>query len=310
MTEVRLRDQMGAMALIDEMRHRQMIVQEHLDLPKRREEIARRVREYYQSQNISVSDELVVQGVRAYFEGRLTYEAPRTGGLSGLLGRIYITRSSWKKPAAAGAAVLAVLIGGGYVAHQARENAAAQQAAREAAVIEDMAAQIRQIDQRFKAMGLSPTEMQQVGTMVAAANAAVQERDAARARESLAALKATLAYAEKPLTFQIADRAGAKSGVERNYSSSGGKSWYLIAEAVDPSGNVFPITVTNAESGTRKEATVFGVRVSKEVYESVRADKMTDGHVDNRVLGRKPANSLTPQFTRAYSDQPDMILEW
>ena len=62
MAEAPLRDQMGAMALIDEMRHKQMIVQEHLDLPKRREEVVRRIREYYRSQNIEVSDELVEQG--------------------------------------------------------------------------------------------------------------------------------------------------------------------------------------------------------------------------------------------------------
>lgn len=310
MAEVRLRDQMGAIALIDEMRHQQMIVQEHLDLPKRREEVARRIRAYYQSQNISVNDELVEQGVRSYFEGRLTFEAPRAGALPGLLARLYITRSKWKKPVTVGATTLALLIGGGYVAQQARETAATQAAARDAAVMEDIAAQIRQMDTRFKAMGLAPAEVEQVTSMLTTANAAVRERDAGRAREALAALKATLVYAETPLTFNVVDRGGVKSGVERNYSGSGGKSWFLIAEAVDASGNIVPVTVASAESGARKQATLFGVRVSKDVYDSVKADKMADGHVDNRLLGKKPANSLTPQFTRAFSDQPDMILEW
>ena len=310
MAEVRLRDQMGAMALIDEMRHKQMIVQEHLDLPKRREEVAQRIREYYQSQNIEVNDELVEQGVRSYFDGRLRYEAPPAGALSGLLARIYITRSSWKKPAIAGVTALTLLAGGGYVAQQARETAATQAAARDAAVMNTIAGQIQEMDARFKSMDLVPAEREQVAAMVAAANAGVRERDAARAQESLAVLKTTLAYAETPLTFNVVDRAGVNSGVERNYSASGGKSWYLIAEANDPSGKVVPVTVASVESGTRKQAMQFGVRVSKDVYESVKADKAEDGHVDNRLLGKKPANSLTPQFTRAFSVQPDMILEW
>ncbi len=310
MAEVLLRDQMGAMALIDEMRHKQMIVQEHLDLPRRREEVARRIREYYQSQNIEVNDELVEQGVRSYFEKRLTYEAPSAGRLSSLLARIYITRSSWKKPAVVGVTALTLLAGGSYITQQARETAAMQAAAREAAVIDNIALQIREIDERFKSMGLTPAEQEQVAAKVAAANAAVRERDTARVKESLAVLKATLAYAETPLTFNVVDRAGVNSGVERNYSASGGKSWYLIAEAIDPSGKAFPVTVASAESGTINQATLFGVRVSREVYESVKADKMEDGHVDNRMLGKKPANSLTPQFTRAFSAQPEMILEW
>ena len=310
MAEVRLRDQMGAMALIDEMRHKQLIVQEHLDLPKRREEVVRRIREYYQSQNIAVNDELVENGVRSYFEKRLTYEAPPAGALSSLLTRIYITRSSWKKPAVVGVAALTLLVGGSYIAQQARESAATQAAARDAAVIENIAVQIREMDERFKSMNLAPVEQEQIAAMVAAANAALRERDTARANESLAALKTTLAYAETPLTFNVVDRAGVNSGVERNYSASGGKSWYLITEAVDPSGKVVPVTVRSAESGTVKQATLFGVRVSRDVYESVKADKMEDGHVDNRTLGKKPANSLTPQFTRAFSAQPDMILEW
>jgi len=310
MAEVSLRDQMGAMALIDEMRHKQMIVREHLDMPKRREEVARRIREYYQSQNIEVNDELVEQGVRAYFEKRLSYEASPASALSGLLARIYITRSSWKKPVVAGVAAIALVAGGSYVAQQTRENAAMQEAARNAAVLDNLATQIHETDARFKSMGLTPAEQEQLAPLVAAANTAIQERDTERAKDSLAALKAMLTYAETPLTFNVVDRAGVKSGVERNYGPSGGKSWYLITEAVDPSGKAVPVTVTSAESGAKKQVTLFGVRVSKDVYESVKADKMEDGHVDNRMLGTKPANSLTPRFTRAFSARPDMILEW
>lgn len=313
MAEIRLREQMGAMALIDEMRHRQMVVQEYLDLPRRREEVARRIREYYRSQNIAVDDALVEQGVRTYFDKRLSYEAPASGKLSSLLARIYISRSSWKKPALAGLAALALLAGGGYVAQQAQERQAAEERAAQVAManqLDELAARIRKAEEGFRAMGMSPADMQQAEAMVAAANSAVQARDNAAARASLEQLEATLAYARTPLTINVVDRSGTKTGVVRSYGAGGGKAWYLIAEATDPSGRIVPVAVTSAESGEKKLASQFGVRVSEDVFDRVRADKMEDGHVNDKLLGRKPANALTVQYTRAYSAQPDLILEW
>ena len=309
----RLQEQMGAMALIDEMRHRQMVVQEHLDMPRRREEVARRIREYYRSQNIEVDDELVAQGVRTYFDKRLSYEAPPAGKLSNLLARVYISRSSWKKPALAGVAALALLAGGGYVAQQAQEREAASERAAQAAMaaeLDEIAARIRETEQDFRDMGLPPSDMQQVESMVAAADSAVRARDIAGARTSLEQLEATLAYAATPLAINVVDRTGAKTGVVRRYGGGGASAWYLIAEATDPSGRVVPLAVTSAESGEKKLASQFGVRVSQDVFDRVRADKMEDGHVDDKLLGKKPAKALTVQYTRAYSAQPDLILEW
>jgi len=69
-----LSEQLGAMAIIDELRHRQMVVDEHLDLPRRREEVAARIREYYAANRLAVDDELIAEGVRAYFAQRLEFE--------------------------------------------------------------------------------------------------------------------------------------------------------------------------------------------------------------------------------------------
>jgi|EP01034_Spumella_vulgaris_P030573 hypothetical protein len=69
-----LSEQLGAMAIIDELRHRQMVVEEHLDLPRRREEVAGRIREYYAANRLAVDDELIAEGVRAYFAQRLEFE--------------------------------------------------------------------------------------------------------------------------------------------------------------------------------------------------------------------------------------------
>lgn len=79
MAEVKLSESLGAMALIDELRHRQMAVNELLDLPRRRQEVAEHVRQYYVSQNIVVDDALIEQGVRAFFEHRLEFDPGERG---------------------------------------------------------------------------------------------------------------------------------------------------------------------------------------------------------------------------------------
>lgn len=180
MAAVSLSDQMGAMALIDEMRHKKMIVQEHLDLPKRREEVTRRIREYYSSQNIEVDDALVEQGVRAYFDGRLVYEAPPTGHFTKTLAHLYITRSTWAKPLIAGVFVLGLLAGGGYMAHQFQSDAMdrhAQTYANEVTALRETV--LRQAEQqRATALKLSErldgASVPAAGRMLTAANGLIE----------------------------------------------------------------------------------------------------------------------------------------
>ncbi|PVZ40690.1 DUF6384 family protein [Pseudomonas sp. CC120222-01a] len=71
-----LSEQMGAMALVDQLRLQHRQVQDHLDLPRRREEVAERIRTYYQAQGIVCDDALIAQGVRAFFAERLVFKAP------------------------------------------------------------------------------------------------------------------------------------------------------------------------------------------------------------------------------------------
>lgn len=71
-----LSDQLGAMAFVDELRAQRNRLQDHLDLPKRRADVAERIRTYYRRQGIDCDDELVEQGVGEFFGRRLRYQAP------------------------------------------------------------------------------------------------------------------------------------------------------------------------------------------------------------------------------------------
>lgn len=97
MTSIPLSEQLGAMAFVDELRHQQMQLQEHLNLPKRRAEVAARIRDYYQSHNIAFDEALIDQGVREFFARRLMFEAPPLSWREKLLSKASMARGQLYK---------------------------------------------------------------------------------------------------------------------------------------------------------------------------------------------------------------------
>ncbi|MBX9409940.1 hypothetical protein K5E40_30315 [Pseudomonas baetica] len=94
MRSISLSDQMTVVALIDELRYQRKLVQEHLDLPRRRAEIAERIRAYYLSQDLPVDDDLIEQGVHQFFARRLILETPPTHLVSSWLIRTLVSRQA------------------------------------------------------------------------------------------------------------------------------------------------------------------------------------------------------------------------
>ncbi|CAN7612858.1 DUF6384 family protein [Pseudoduganella sp. LjRoot289] len=471
-----LSEQLGAMALIDELRHRQMVVSEQLDLPRRRAEVGQRIRDYYAAQNIAVDEELIGQGVRAYFDGRLRFVPATPGMLAGLLARAYVRRGEQARAmryalgaCLAGAAVWAgavyvddsrlhragrervVLLSGALDAARERQKqagalarqlgsrvAAAQpplaaaapllaqaqldlsqaapvlqgalpdpdairrgnggaflaqvdrrraEVAAAQALLERGQGRLQRLEQllaarsgltqlqrqyseaaqweappirrqvravqrdleqpggagataamdgllvlgrqladagtiagdmrdlqassaRFDKMGLPAEDRARVAALRQAAAAAAARLDAAQVTALAAEARSLLEFARLPLTIRVADRQGVRSGVERNYNASGGKSWYLIVEALDADGRAVPAPVRSVERGASGWAKLWGVRVSREEYLKVKAEKQSSGHVDSLDMGGKAANTLTVHYARTLKPEPDMITEW
>ncbi|BBP71499.1 hypothetical protein PHLH6_35030 [Pseudomonas sp. Seg1] len=80
MSSTALSDQLTAMAFIDKLRHEQKQIQDHLDLPRRRADIAERIRAYYIGNAIEFDDNLIEKGVRQFFAHRLKLETPALNG--------------------------------------------------------------------------------------------------------------------------------------------------------------------------------------------------------------------------------------
>ncbi|WP_157966830.1 DUF6384 family protein [Pseudomonas sichuanensis] len=408
---VSLSEQMGAMALVDELRHRDMELQDHLDLPRRRAEVAERIRAYYQNNGIHYEDAQIEEGVRAFFSRRLMFEAPTLNFAQRLLTRLAMAHRKLMIWAACGVMACALGLGINHLVDTAQNTRVGQSADRLARINEqlnqDIAVQRQRLGQvkarleqqpqplvaalvakidpllpsaslpftldrpdpitrenraqlqariqraqqqlstprkqlesarkrlnrvdhlyasldlqrhlldRLKAMPLPAAERLQMKTWAESAGKDIARLQLKKADATLAALKDYLDFATEPLTLELIDRPGIKSGVERCYEASGcsenslrGKSWYLIVEPLDSTGKPAFAPVTSVEDGTTRWASRFGVRVSYNEYLRVRQDKLDDGHISQRLIGEKPANSLTLRFNQRISPAPDMILEW
>ncbi|QLL14931.1 DUF6384 family protein [Pseudomonas chlororaphis] len=474
MSQVSLTEQMGAMALIDELRHSQAEVQKHLDLPRHRQLVAERIREFYRSRGIEVEDALVEEGVRSFFATRLTYEAQPMGPWSKCLAQAYITRAQWLMPLAVfsivslGAIFMARPVADFFAGvrlqatqtqvdqaraqadargvqldrlekrlsglesealannvpaavrllkpvHEALEKvrlaqpvslppkvtaqsraedaalavsvtenlkkeaadlqalepqlntvaqllaadtklktqvtagsfavlgttypalAAAATKARSAldqadtqglpavqsalgqldalvtqtSVVSPYLTQLQEARGNLRKMGLSKVDAEQFQPLFAKVDQAVKDMNTAAAEHGLQEIERLRTVAATPLTLEVVSRTGEKSMIERNYDPTGGKTWYLLTEASDASGNVVPVPITSIESGERRYASIFGVRVSQATYQAAKNDKLLDGHVDDRLMGKKAANSLTFTFVKGpVKTKPDYILEW
>jgi hypothetical protein len=476
MGNVTLTEQLIAMQCVDDIRHAQMAVDEHLDVPARRTEVAKRIADYYVSQQVEVPVDVVESGVRTYFDRRLTFEAPRAPRLANWLASVYVTRGNWLRPLLTSSVVLAGIGGVGAFVYNDYESFANKRVAAgiehfnvktrhldaeltriqtnagrirtelaalggvnataildpldaeaataaaalkgvgqplvpvdrnnrdaiearvvsarteldtievslgradrllsdasavlgakrqfdnlagtddfrrsgpmsshlntQAAIVKteflslapgkvdqvkkdvralsDLTAAIPQLqtgrhdlerlERQFGRIGMDGNDRQKVLALLAKGQGAMQAMDAVALRETVKELEQLAEYATVPLQINVVDRAGMKSGVERNYNASGGKSWYLIVEALDPAGNVVAVPVRSSEKGGSVQyRPYFGVRVSHEQYELVKSEKKQTGHVSHKRMGEKLANALVIKYANTFSSEPETIMEW
>ena len=87
---------MLAMDVVDTLRHQRSLVERELQSEDREQELIEKLRKIYADQGLEVSDEVVVQGVRAMREERFVYRPPPKG-LKTSLAQIYVNRGRWAK---------------------------------------------------------------------------------------------------------------------------------------------------------------------------------------------------------------------
>jgi hypothetical protein len=129
---------------------------------------------------------------------------------------------------------------------------------------------------------------------------AVKTGDPEAAKTARQALQYTRDMLGQEYTLQIVSRPGSPSGVWRYpVDSRTGRNYYLIVEAVSPSGHRLKLPITSEEDGKVSLVSEWGLRVEPQVYEQVRQDKEADGIVNKKIVGFKKRGYLTPEYTVA-----------
>ena len=298
----KLDDIMLAMDVVDTLRHRALIVETELGADVREAAMIERLREIYAGQGIEVPENILRDGVKALEENRFVYEPPKNS-LSVKLAKLYIARDRWLRPLVIVLALALLSVGIYRFAIVGPAKSA----------LRDGRAALSTVYQEATQLATTEHALQRIEALARAGNDAVENGAAkplSAAVRELEAIEKTLAT---PLTIRILSRPGGLSGVFRVPNDAPGtRNYYLIVEAIDPSGSAVPVEITSEEDQKTETVTKWGIRVSEAAFDAVKADKSDDQIIQNAVVGEKPVGALRPVYTDTIDigDAGEAILDW
>ncbi|SCM73620.1 conserved hypothetical protein [uncultured Pleomorphomonas sp.] len=289
----KLDELMLAMDVVDTLRHQEGLVEKVLGEDNRDATLKERLRALYEGQGLKVSDRILDDGIRALKESRFTYDpAPPT--FARTMALLWVGRAMVAKVVVA--ALLAIAVLGGVTWWRVASTERAAETARvEMAVTLPEA--VDAAEQALATEALTTDARAEADRRVAAARTAIAAGDAGAARTAVAALADLRGKLAETYELRIVSRPGERTGVFRVPDvNTQARNYYLIVEAVTPSGDVLKMPVTSEEDGKVATVDKWGVRVPKATYDKVAADKSDDGIVEDNILGEKPRGGLEPVY--------------
>ncbi len=280
---------MLAMDVVDTLRHRELMLEREVEAGDRDQRLLVRLREIYTAQGITVTDDVLAQGVSALREERFLYAAPAPSfGRS--LATLYVSRGRWGKWVGGGVALVAAAV----LAFQLLVVWPQQRAA------ETLPSELQSAYQLIVSETKDPKALEEAQQTLSAGQVALSHRDFGGAGAAVGELRGLDARLEQQYELRIVSRPGERSGVWRQSGDNpSGRNYYLIVEAIAPNGAPLTIPIRNEEDGRTVPARRWGLRVDEATYESVAADKRDDGIIEKNVVGAKHRGELDPQYSVA-----------
>jgi len=280
--------------VVDTLRRRERLIKRELDAEGREEDLKERLRKIYHAQGIEVPDHILEEGVAALKEDRFVYQPP-TEGLGVKLARLYVSRGRWGKWVLGGFAALVAAWAINYLVFVAPD----------AALPEELAAAHAQAVE----VAESEDAKQTAERLLNAGNAALRDEDKDAAREALRSLQDLRTTLEQEYGLRIVNRPGEKTGVWRVPDiNTRARNYYIIVEAIDPTGKVLTVPVTNEETGKTERVSKWGLRVDEQTFERVARDKQDNGIIERDRFGYKHRGRLVPEYEMRTSGSA--ITQW
>lgn len=296
-----------AMDVVDTLRHRDIILQKEMDQEGREQQLIARLRDIYAAQGIEVTDDVLLQGVRALEEQRFQYKAPEAS-FGVRLAKIYVSRDRWWKPVAGGIAALAA----GLMTYQfgVVQPAKASEARLERVLSDTLPSQLETVFQETLAMSDSQTANQLAETYRLDGVSAIAARDVDKAEAAIASLAQLKTDLSVSFEVRVVYGPGEpRSGIFRIPDDApNSRNYYLIVEAVDPAGRLVDVQIESEEDRQTKRVSRWGQRVSESAFNAIASDKRDDQIIQNAVIGTKAAGALSPTYSVATPG--GAILEW
>lgn len=285
---------MLAMDVVDTLRHNEDLVRREMSEAERDAAFRVRLREIYAGQGIDVPESVIEEGLKALKESRFLY-TPAPPSFARTLALLWVRRRPvllW----GGGILTALVVLLGAYTYF----IAGPQEAAREAQRIELAETLPRQLQQLFDIVtGEARVEEARTKAAIfyADGKAALGRGDRDGARAAIRGLGDLDQLLRQEYQIRIVSRPGEASGVFRvPHGNPAAKNFYLIVEAVGPTGSPLEVKILNEENGRERSVTKYGVRVSEAVYNGVKADKIDNGIIENTLLGMKRRGGLDPEY--------------
>ena len=273
---------MLAMDVVDTLRHQEKVVARALDSDARDEELKQKLKRIYEAQGLEVSEQIIEEVVQALQEDRFSYRPPPSG-FNLYLARIYVSRGRWL-PWAGGLALLCVIVLFAYQFMVVKPR-------------EALPGQLQSSYELVLDKAESEAGKNAVEAVYAQAETSRRADDAEGMQQALGALDELERRLDQQYTLQIVSRPGERSGVWRIPDiNTSARNYYIIVEAIDGSGNVQQVAITNEETGKIETVSKWGVRVDQSTFETIAADKQDDGIIQDNVFGRKKQGFLEPEY--------------
>ena len=150
---------------------------------------------------------------------------------------------------------------------------------------------------RLEGANLDAETKAEVEELETGAAKALQVRDYATADRDFVQLQALVALLNQAYELRIVSSPRKRSGVWRHPKGRRDtRNYYIIVEAIGRNRRPITLRVTNEENEHAYKMRSFGIRVPKEVYDLVGADKQDNGIVDNRLFGVKKRGARAPEY--------------
>ncbi len=304
--DTKLDELLLAMDVVDTLRHREQLVLRELDGEAREKELIKRLKAIYAAQGITVPDATLKEGVKALEENRFAYTPP-PNTFWVRLAHIYVNRGKWLKPVTGG---LCALLLGGLIWHfgvsEPRKVKAEQ---RRIELAETLPQTLRTLRDEAQAIAV-PQDLDNLAEAFYRLGVeAVADADKQKAETAVTHLKTLIQDLSATYVVRIVSRPSEYSGLFRIHEDNPNiKNYYLIVEAVDQTGRILTVPIESEENQSTKRVAIWGVRVPKQVFDSVSADKLDDQIIQNAVVGQKPVGVIAPDYS--IETRQGAIFEW